>query len=696
MTCGPWRAIRLETYDTRIADLSFTTHVCKSLKSAEIMVEAEVEGEADQVMFTIAHDGEIIIQEAIAVDENHVARATFTTRSPKLWYPHTYGAQPLYTLTATLLTEWTPLDECEKRFGFRRVEVIQSKLKDVDGTSFYFEINNIPAFCGGSNWIPADVLIPRTTSQKYYDWVKLAVESNQTMLRVWGGGIYEETAFYDACDEMGVMVWQDFMFACGNYPGDTAFLDLVKREAISNIKRLRHHSSIVLFAGNNEDYQYRESENLEYDPEDQNPESWLCTTFPARYIYEKILLEAMSSLAPSTYYHFGSPYGGKTSADPTVGDIHQWNVWHGTQEPYQKFQSLSGRFVTEFGMQALPSPKTIDSFLRREDNTERYALSSTIDLHNKADGHARRVAMYMNENLRYSFEPLESYIFYTQVLQAECITAAYKSFKRNWKGPGREECAGALVWQLNDCWPGTSWAIADYYLRPKLAYYAVKRELQPLTLGLQRTVKTIPADKYTRAYVKTVHSMEMWAVNFSLETQHVFVTTCSYDLISNEMTKIVALKSTQLLANRSTELAMFEIPSLGEDSERANQTVVAAYLHDSSGKQLARAVNWPEPLKWVHFPKPGNIDLTVIDDDSEVEDSRRRAISISSDVCIKCLQLEYSGENSVTFEDNGIDLVPGEKVTVGAKGLKMGDQKHLDVKYLGMQDHGGNTVVLDW
>ena len=679
----------METYITRISDLSCTINVCKSLKAAEIVARAEVEGDVEEVRFQIAYSGKIVAQESVPVDKA-IATATLRAQSPKLWYPHSYGAQPLYLLTATLLHKNTALDVCQKPFGIRRVKVVRNKLKNVSGTSFYFEINNVPVFCGGSNWIPADIFIPRIGAQKYRDWIRMAVEGNQIMLRVWGGGIYEEQAFYDACDELGVLVWQDFMFACGNYPANNEFLELVRREATANIKLLRHHPSIVLFAGNNEDYQYGETENLDYDPHNHDPESWLRSTFPARYIYEKILVDATSALVPNTYYHFGSPYGGKTSADPTVGDIHQWNIWHGTQEPYQKFPSLSGRFVAEFGMQGFPSIDTIDSFLLGRENPDRYALSSTLDFHNKAAGQARRIAMYMNENIRYNFEPLEDYVYYTQLMQAECVSTAYRSFKRNWKGPGREECAGALVWQLNDCWPGTSWAIMDYFLRPKLAYYAIKRELQPITIGIQRTVEIIPADKYTRAHVKTVHWIGVWAVNLSLDVHEVEPTIYSHNLKTNTRKDIAPnmAKHKQLRPNRSTEIIYFafETTESGKDGDdEADQTVITAYLHDKSGKLVARAVNWPEPLKWVHMPKPGAITINI-DGDGPKSKSGACTVNLASDVCIKGLQLESQEGDDVVFEDNGLDLVPGEVVNLGAKGLRVGDEGKLSVKYLGMSD----------
>lgn len=289
-----------------------------------MVAQADVEGNGTEVTFEISLNGTTVSQETVKVDKGF-ATATFMTQNPELWYPATYGQQPLYTLTASLVSGTTEYDSVSKRFGLRRAELIQRKLEDAPGTTFFFEINNIPIFCGGSNWIPADNFIPRISSQKYREWIKLLVEGNQVMIRVWGGGIFEEQAFYDACDEMGVLVWQDFLFACGNYPAHDNFLDLVQREARANVKLLRHHPSIVIWAGNNEDYQYQESENLHYDPNDKDPLNWLKGNFPARYIYEKLLPDIAKELVPGTYYHPGSPFGGKDTRDPTVGDIHQWN-----------------------------------------------------------------------------------------------------------------------------------------------------------------------------------------------------------------------------------------------------------------------------------------------------------------------------------------------------------------------------------
>ena len=707
-TCGPWRPIKLEIYDSRISDLYFTTDVGESLKSAEVVAKAEVEGgeDGDEVIFDISLEGKMIGAEKVTV-EKCFAMATFKSQNPKLWYPHTYGEQPLYVLSATLRRKGALVDTARKRFGLRRAKVIQRKLDNAPGTTFLFEVNNIPIFCGGSNWIPADSFTQSIGRKKYRDWVRMAVEGNQVMLRAWGGGIFEGQDFYDACDEMGVLLWQDFLFACGNYPAHAEFLALVKREAVENVKILRHHPSIVIWSGNNEDYQYRETENLEYDPNDQDPENWLRTTFPARYIYEKILLDVTKELVPGTYYHFGSPYGGKDTRDPHVGDIHQWNIWHGTQEKYQDFDKLSGRFVSEFGMEAFPDMKTVDSYLEdgKLDN-DRYPQSSTVDFHNKAAGHERRLALYLAENIPYTLKPFDYYIYCTQLLQAECVSSAYKLWKRQWKGPGKEYCSGALVWQLNDCWACTSWSIVDYYLRPKLAYFAVKRELRPITIGLKRTVHTTFADKYTRAYTKTVHKIEMWACNLSLDAHEVSVHVKTCNLVTGEQKEHDNLFTRlYLLPNRSTEISEFEIPvsekekELVRSVEEEQQTVVAAYLYNKDGDQIARAVNWPEPLKYVYLPKPKKLHFKLIpnvrhlnrthalgtgEDDKLLQTAG--AIEISSDVPVKGLVLDATkGEHhDVVFEDRGPDLMPGETISIGVQGLKCGDEKSLTARYLGM------------
>lgn len=626
--------------------------------------------------FDISIDGTQVASETVQVSSGK-ATASFTLENPSLWYPIRYGKQPLYQVKAALICGDSEEDVVEKRVGLRRAELIQRPLKGQPGKSFFFQVNNIPLYCGGSDWIPADNFIPRITKERYYDWIKLVADGNQFMIRVWGGGIYEEQAFYDACDELGILVWQDFMFGCGNYPAWPALLKSIEREAYENVKLLRHHPSIVIWAGNNEDYQYQESVSLTYKYEDKNADNWLKTDFPARYIYEKILPNVCSELIPSTSYHPGSPWGdGVDTHDPTVGDIHQWNVWHGTQEKWQNFDKLGGRFVSEFGMQAFPNVKTIDAYLPLGKNDpDRYPQSSTVDFHNKADGHERRIALYLVENMRYGPDPLEQFVYATQLMQGECLASAYRLWKRQWKGPGRECCGGALVWQINDCWPVTSWSIADYYLRPKMAYFTVKREMAPVSIGITRTEHRHPRDRYTRVNVDVSTKVEVWASNLTLEDLEVDCLVKAWDVETGEQTfnEMVAERII-LPENRSTEIDAREVPIIaggGKDQEK--RTVVAAYLLDRDGKQIARYVNWPEPLKYLHLQKPKELKVVLSKDGTAVE--------ISAEVPVKGLVVETE-DDLVVFEDNLVDIVPNEVVRIGVEGATK--ETKLEARYLGM------------
>lgn len=616
--------------------------------------------------------GKVVASETVRAGD--ATSVTFHISNPELWYPVRYGKQPLYTIKATLLSGEAEIDTLSKRIGLRKAELIQREMKEQSGTTFFFQINNIPIFCGGSNWIPADNFIPAISPERYRDWVKLVADGNQFMMRVWAGGIYEEAALYDACDEMGILVWQDFMFGCGNYPTWPKLLESIDREARVNIKMLRHHPSIVIWAGNNEDYQLAEQEGLEYDPKDENPDNWLKTNFPARYIYEKVLPDVCKDLIPDTYYHPGSPWGGKDTTDQAVGDIHQWNVWHGKQERYQDFDKLVGRFVSEFGMEAFPSVKTIDAYLPKgKDDPDRYPQSSTIDFHNKAAGHERRLALYLVENIRYQPDPLEHYVYCTQLMQAECLASAYRLWKREWKGPGREYCAGALVWQINDCWPVTSWAICDYYLRPKHAYFTVKREMAPLSIGITRREVKTPRSKHTQAFIDSKVQIEAWGSNLMLEDVHVDCILKAWDVETGEEThsEIVG-RGIVLPENRSTEILSMEVPVAKRDAGLENRTVVAAYLV-RDGKQVARYVNWPEPLKYVHLQKPKHLKAELTADGSAVE--------VHAEVPVKGVSLECE-DDDVKFEDNLIDIVPGEVVTVKVNGAKKDNV--ITTQYLGM------------
>lgn len=323
-------------------------------------------------------------------------------------------------------------------------------------------------------------------------------------------------------------------------------------------------------------------------------------------------------------------------------------------------------------MEAFPSIKTIDGYLPRgKDDPDRYPQSSTVDFHNKADGHERRIALYLVENFRYAPDPIEQFVYCTQLMQGECIASAYRLWKRQWKGPRREYCGGALVWQINDCWPVTSWSIVDYHLRPKHAYFTVKREMAPLSVGVARREHRHPRDKYTRVDVDVRHVIEVWASNLTLRDVAADCVLRAFDVETGEQTHdATAARGVLLRLNRSTEIIAADVPG-----SAPGRTVVAAYLLDAdTGEQLARYVNWPEPLKYLHLAsRPAGLRAVL--------NAGATAVEVSASVPVKGLAVECE-DDGVQFEDNLVDVVPGEVVSIGVRGARR--ETVFTTRYLGM------------
>jgi len=448
LTCGPYREIHLESYSSMISDVFANPTVTEDLQRCTLDVSWSASLDHDAVVdVTVTSPSKLVfhVQSTLAAHETH-GRVSLGIPQPELWYPAGHGAQVFYNVEvqvrsnsgATLHTDTTQI-------GIRRLRLVQQPLREEPGTSFFVEVNNHPVYISGSNWIPDHSFLTALTPEDYKKSVEACLEGNQNMLRIWGGGIYEHDALYAECDRQGVLVWQDFMFACGQYPCYPEFAASVEREAVDQLKRLRQYCSVVLYAGNNEDYQVAEMLKLDWDPNDHSGD-WTKSNFPARTIYETILPAVVSEYSPGVPYHPASPWGGNGTEDRTIGDIHQWNVWHGSQEKYQLWDKLTGRFVSEFGMLGFPSAKSVSRFVT--DTAQRFPQSAVLDHHNKADGAERRLALYVMENIRVDSMRLDSWIYGTQLIQAECLAFAVRSCRRQWKGPGREYCGGQLIWQV--------------------------------------------------------------------------------------------------------------------------------------------------------------------------------------------------------------------------------------------------------
>ncbi|KAF9895211.1 hypothetical protein FE257_000113 [Aspergillus nanangensis] len=665
MTAGIWRDVRLEVYSARVADLSTQVDLAADHQTAQVSAFAEVEvadpGASYNVNFVLSLHGKEVAR-AVAEPKDKVAKVVFEVNQPSLWWPHGYGDPTLYEISCSLERDEQILHQTSKTMGIRTSEVVQRP--DKHGKSFFFRVNGVDIFCGGSCWIPADNLLPSISAERYRKWIELMVAGRQVMIRVWGGGCYEDDSFYQACDELGVLVWQDFMFGCGNYPTWPDLLASVEKEAIYNVRRLRHHPSIVIYVGNNEDYQVQEQSGLTYNFEDKDPQSWLKSDFPARYIYEKLLPSVVEQMSPSIYYHPGSPWGdGKTTSDPTVGDMHQWNVWHGTQEKYQIFDTLGGRFNSEFGMEAFPHMSTIEHFVENE--ADKYPQSHVLDFHNKADGHERRIATYLVENLRAAAD-LETHVYLTQVVQAETMMFGYRGWRRQW-GDERH-CGGALLWQLNDCWPTISWAIVDYFLKPKPAFYAVARVLNPIAVAVRREHHDWSV---SHAQPPKKSNFELWIAS-SLQKEAKGMVELKFLSVNTgrEVRQRVVHEDVTILPNGTTNII---VDGVLDYKELPEPLVLAARLW-VDGKIVARDVDWPQPFKYLDLSSRGLYVQKVSQSENQ------QTLLVSAEKPVKCLVFEE--RDGVRVSDSAMDIVPGDEQTVTITGLKAGAAP-LKYKYLG-------------
>lgn len=384
---------------------------------------------------------------------------------PQLWWPNGLGAQPLYTVEVRLYAGGKQVDAWKKRIGLRTLTMHIEK--DAYGESFAHEVNGVQVFAMGADYIPEDSIFPRINEARTRELLRQCKEAHFNTIRVWGGGYYPDDWFYDACDEMGLMVWQDFLFACAVYNLTDEFEDNIRAEFADNIKRLRHHASLALWCGNNEMEMFVERG------------LWVKTPIQkSDYVkmYEYILPKVLKELDPQTFYWPASPSSGGGFDDPNGfdrGDVHYWDVWHGNV-PFTDYRRYYFRYLSEFGFQSFPSVETVKTFALPEDCNP---FSYVMEKHQRNNAANGKIMNYLHQTYLYPTS-FDAFVYASQLLQADAIRYGVEHFRRN-----RGRCMGAIYWQLNDCWPVISWASIDYCGRWKALHYAAKRFFRPLTLS---------------------------------------------------------------------------------------------------------------------------------------------------------------------------------------------------------------------
>ena len=475
---GIFRSVSLKVVDTALVDSVYITQQHVGMKRAQLVDRLEITDKHvklefqpqiyvynDELVETLilveAPDGQVYCQEedgSILIEE------------PQLWWPRGYGDQPLYTVIVKLIgDDGRLLDMWKRRIGLRTVTVDQSQ--DLWGKQFAHQVNGVNIFAMGADYIPEDNLLSRVTYERTKKLLTDAAEANHNCIRVWGGGYYPDDFFYDLCDELGLLVWQDFMFACSSYELDEEFEQNITMEVRDNIRRIRHHACLGLWCGNNE----METQVLDkcWQPSQKQFYDYI-------KIFEFIIPKIMKEEDPNAFYWPSSPSSGGNFDNPWdehSGDTHYWDVWHGNK-PFTEYRKFTFRYLSEFGFQSFPSLKTVKTFTEEQN---RNIFSRIMEMHQRNTAANGKILNYLSATYQYP-KDFDSLLYASQLLQADAIRYGVEHFRRY-----RGQCMGTVVWQLNDIWPVASWASIDYFGRWKALHYAEKRMFSPVIISCKET-----------------------------------------------------------------------------------------------------------------------------------------------------------------------------------------------------------------
>lgn len=455
--------------------------------------------------------------------------------NPKLWWPNGYGEQNLYTVSVDLIkADGTVVDNWTRKIGLRTITM--DRTKDQWGERFATCVNGVNIFAMGADYIPEDHLLGRVTRETTKTLLEKAVFANFNSIRVWGGGYYPDDWFFDLCDEMGLVVWEDFMFACAVYDLTPEFEENITQEFIDNLKRIRHHASLGLMCGNNEMEQFvKEGTWVSKDSEVRD------------YIimYERILPQIMKQYAPQVYYWPASPSSGGSFDDPrdeNRGDVHYWDVWHGNK-PFSEYRKFYFRYLSEFGFQAFPSKKTVETFT--DDERDMNIFSYIMEKHQRNGSANGKIMNYMQQTYRYPSN-FETVVYASQLLQADAIRYGVEHFRRN---RNDSRCMGAVYWQFNDCWPVASWSSVDYCQRLKALHYYAKRFFAPIMISCEEEGMINSGQELVRLPFGFPKSIRLCVANESMQDETITVKWQIRDAaakvlrVEEEVIKVPALTS---------------------------------------------------------------------------------------------------------------------------------------------------------
>jgi beta-mannosidase len=626
LTCGIWKPISIiacsapRIHDVRIGqkhgqDGSVTLDITAQLT-------ADIKTAGTKAVVSISLGGKTAA-EGKADFKAGKAQIKLNIPNPQLWWPNNLGKQPLYDVTVELAgQDDAVLDTMLKRIGLRTLHL--QRKKDKWGESFEFVVNGVPFFAKGACWIPSDTFAPNLKNEDYRDLIESAAAANMNMLRVWGGGFYEADIFYDLCDELGICVWQDFMFACATYPTfDDAFMENFRQEALDNVRRLRHHAGIALWCGNNEMEQGWVGEKW-----NETQMSW------ADYdkLFNKLLPELTQELDPERDYWPCSPHspiGDRADFNnPNWGDAHLWDVWHGKQ-PFEWYRGAKHRFCSEFGFQSFPEPKTVDDYTEPQD---RNITSYVMEHHQRSGIGNTTIMIYMLDWFRLPGD-FDKTLQLSQILQGMAMKYAVEHWRRN-----MPRTMGTLYWQLNDCWPVASWSSIDYHHRWKALHYMAKNFFAPVL-------------------VSGVENIEQGSVD-------IFISSDQLQSSSGELAwnlTDVAGKSI-VKGKKQVEIKYGESRSVHtlDAAESINKYGIRGLMLWLELKVKGKVVS----TNFVSFARPKHLELIAPEIEAKISrNNNDYAVTLTAQAPALWTWLELDGVDT-RFSDNYFHLLPGKPVTI--------------------------------
>ena len=610
---GIFRDIYLQGYShARIEDIRIHQQHAKNVSvQTSITLSESVPGQ--KLCVELSEDGadKPLQTKLCKTNADGVAAVDFVIENPKLWWPNDYGDQPLYIVRTTLLDEdGTSLESITRRIGLRTLTISQEK--DEWGNEFAFCVNGVKIFTRGGNYIPDDCLYTRITEKKLDYILESCRRAHFNCVRVWGGGYYPSDAFYDLCDEKGLIVWQDLMYACNVYDVTDAFAENCRQETYDNVRRLRHHASLGLWCGNNE---IESAWDHWGDFQKETP------YLRADYIrlFEEVLPKAVQEADGETFYWHSSPSSGGCFDNPddaNRGDTHYWDVWHG-QKPFTDYRKYFFRFCSEFGFQSFPCAKTVNSFTLEDD---RNIFSRVMESHQKNDAANGKMLYYLSENLRYP-KDLTHLLYASQVLQGMAIKYGVDHWRRN-----RGRCMGTLYWQINDDWPAPSWSSIDYFGRWKALHYMAQKFYAPHAVSM--TLED--------------HRCHVYFSNESFETTEYSLTLSIRDLSGNVLETYETKGNSPAFS--AIETAVVDIYSW---EDQKDDVFLEAVIHTKDQKVL-KDVETLVPYKYLNLKNP------VISTEAE-ETNDAFILHISSDCFAPFVALDFD-DADVIFSDNFFHL----------------------------------------